>query len=171
MTTDAEKRDEPPKKPDPKPITSGLAFSALCGVRNTEAHLRWLGAQLSVFLNLPALGAAAFRLVVSPGSIELFVIGVGSFILAGANAFLHQIIKRDGKLLLLWNDKADELETVNGIEGGVEIFSSRRYRRLASSRLRLQRRLEWAMLACIVMWGVVAAVAFTLFGLKMGGWL
>lgn len=167
----AQARPSPIEKPPPKPIASGLAFSALCAVRNTEAHLRWLGAQLSVFLNLPALGGAAFRLILIPGAVELFVIALGSLILAGANAFLHQIIKRDGKLMLLWNDKADELETVNGIEGGVEIFSSRRYRRLASSRLRLQRRLEWAMIACIVMWGVVAAVAFTLFGLKMGGWL
>lgn len=153
-------------RPDPKPIAAGLAFSALCAVRNTEAHLRWLGAQLSVFLNIPGIGGAALRLAVSPGILELWVIFVGSFILAGANAFLYYIIQRDGKLLLLWNDKADELETVNGIEGGVQIFSSRRYRRLASSRLRLQRRLEKSMLACIVMWVLIAVGTATLIWFK-----
>jgi hypothetical protein len=157
------------ERPAPKPIASGLAFSALCAVRNTEAHLRWLGAQLSVFLNIPGIGGAAFRLIVGPGWLELLVIGVGSAILVGANIFLYFIIQRDGKLLGLWNDKADELETVNGIEGGVQIFSSRRYRRLAASRHRLQRRLEWAMVACIVMWGAIATIAITLFLMKIGG--
>lgn len=156
-------------KPDPKPISSGLAFSALCNVRNTEAHLRWMGAQLSVLLNIPGIGGAAFRLIVSPGWLELMVIALGSFALVVANIFLYFIIQRDGKLLLLWNDKADELETVNGIEGGVQIFSSRRYRKLSASRHRLQGRLEWAMLACIVMWGAITIAAIVLLILKIGG--
>ena len=162
MTTKTEAKDEPPKKPDPRPITSGLAFSGICNVRNTEAHLRWLGAQLSFFLNLPAFGAVALRLIAFPAKPELVLIFVGSIILIAANFFLLHVLRRDTRHLDLWNDKLDELERVNGIEGGVEIFSSRRYRKLRSARQRLQRRLDFAMICCMVGWGVIAAAAVVL---------
>ncbi|MFZ2556185.1 MAG: hypothetical protein WAZ27_04615 [Minisyncoccia bacterium] len=152
MATETEKE----AKPTPKPIASGLAFSGICNVRNTEAHLRWLGAQVSFFLNLPAFAGAVFRLVAKLEVPELVAIAIGGFLLVGANEFLRQFIKRDNKLMDLWNDKLDELERVNGIEGGVQVFSSRRYRRLRTSRTRLQRRLEDAMFVCIVGWGAIA---------------
>lgn len=128
-------------------------------MRNTEAHLRWLGAQLSFFLNFPAFAGAAFRLITPPGPRELALLCVGSVLFAIANFFLFYIIQRDSKHLALWNDKLDEIERVNKIEGGVEIFSSRRYRRMRNSRQRLQRRLEFAMVACIVGWALFAVVA------------
>lgn len=168
MTADAEKKDESPKKPDPKAIASGLAFSTIGNVRNTEAHLRWLGAQLSFFLNLPAIAAVVFRLITPPETRELAVIVAGGTIIVIANLFLLQVLRRDSKHLDLWNDKLDELERTNGIEGGVEVFSSRRYRRLRNSRQRLQHRLEFAMICCMVGWGfAVVAAGFMFF--KFGG--
>ncbi len=157
MTTQA--RPPADKRPDPKPIAAGLAFSGLCNVRNTEGHLRWLGAQLSFFLNLPAWAGVAFRFTSSPKVPELIILLVGAGFFAVANMFLHEIIKRDSKLMDLWNDKLDELERVNKIEGGVEIFSSRRYRKLRGSRARLQFRLQHAMVASTVIWVLFAVVA------------
>jgi hypothetical protein len=79
-------------KPAPKAIASGLAFSGICNVRNTEAHLRWLGAQVSFFLNLPAFAGAVFRLVAKLEVPELVAIAIGGFLLVGANEFLRQFI-------------------------------------------------------------------------------
>lgn len=163
MTTDTEKKDEPPKKCDPKPITSGLAFSGICNVRNTEAHLRWLGAQLGFFLNLPAWTGVAFRFTAEPKPPELLILIGGSLFFAVANYFLYEVIKRDSRHLDLWNDKLDELERINGIEGGVEVFSSRRYRRLRSSRQRLQMRLQYAVVGSTVVWALFAIVATVMF--------
>ena len=169
MTAKTETKDGASQKPDPKPITSGLAFSGICNVRNTEAHLRWLGAQLGFFLNLPAFAAVVFRLIMLPAKPELAVIAVGGVLFFIANLFLLQVLRRDTRHLDLWNDKLDELEKVNGIEGGVQIFSSRRYRKLRSGRQRLQRRLDFAMICCMVGWGVVAAAAVVLSLISKGG--
>lgn len=155
MPTDTERNE----KPAPKPISSGLAFSGVCNVRNTEAHLRWLGAQLSFFLNLPAWAGIAFRLTSEPKNPELLILVGGGLFFAAANYFLYEVIKRDSRHLDLWNDKLDELERVNGIEGGTEVFSSRRYRRLRGSRQRLQARLQYAMVGSTVMWVLFAIVA------------
>lgn len=132
-------------------------------MRNTEAHLRWLGAQLSFFLNLPAIAAVVFRLITPPATRELAIIVFGGSIFAVANLFLLQVLRRNTRHIDLWNDKLDELERVNGIEGGVEVFSSRRYRKLRNSRQRLHRRLELAMICCMVGWVVVVAVATSMF--------
>ena len=156
------------EKPTPKPITSGLAFSGVCNVRNTEAHLRWQGAQVSFLLNLPAFAAVAFRLIVPPGIKELALIFAGSFIFAVANLFHLQVIRRDNKHLDLWNDKLDELERMNGIEGGIRVFSSRRYRKLRNGRQRLQSRLDFAMIICIVGWALIAIASGITLTYNMG---
>lgn len=168
MTTDTQR--EPPKKPEPVPIASGLAFSGLCNVRNTEGHLRWLGAQLGFFLNLPAWAGVALRLTTAPETHlkwpELAVLFGGCLFFAVANIFLLEIIKRDSALMDLWNDKLDELERVNGIQGGVQIFSSRRYRRLRGSRGRLQVRLQHAMFGSTVVWVLFAIATAVVFFLR-----
>ena len=155
-------------KPSPKPIASGLAFSGLCSIRNTEGHLRWLGAQVSFFLNPPAYAAFAFRIIQDPGALELVVLLIGSLIFGTATEYLHQIIKRDSKLMEFWNDSITNVERTNKIEGGVEVFTSARYQRLRSSRDRLQRRLESAMLACTIAWALCLNVAFAMLLVKGG---
>jgi hypothetical protein len=153
--TDQRKPDE---KPAPKPIAAGLAFSGLCNVRNTEGHLRWLGAQLGFFLNLPAWAGIASRFISKPQTPELILLLVGSLFFGIANMFLHEIIKRDSKLMDLWNDKL------------VQIFSSRRYRKLRGSRSRLQFRLQYAMIASTVVWALAAsAAAVMLVLIRIGG--
>lgn len=138
--------------PTPKAIAAGLAYSGLCAVRNTEAHLRWLGAQLGFFLNLPAWAGITFRLIAEPKQLELVVLFIGSWFFAVANAFLYEIIKRDSSLMNLWNDKIAEIERVNRIEGDVQIFTSGEYVRLRNSRQRLQVRLQRIMFAGIAAW-------------------
>lgn len=85
-----------------------------------------------------------------------------------ANLFLLQVLRRDSKHLDLWNDKLDELERINGIEGGVQIFSSRRYRRLRNGRQRLQQRLDFAMVACILGWAVIVLISGIVLVYNMG---
>lgn len=155
-------------KPAPKPIAAGLAFSGLCSVRNTEGHLRWLGAQLGFVLNLPAFAGFAFRMIASPEESELWILLIGSFFFGVATEYLRQIIRSDSKLMEFWNDSVESVERINKIEGGVEAFTSARYRKLRNSRDRLQKRLEHAMFACMVMWALcLNAVVYAL--LSKGG--
>lgn len=55
----------------PVPIASGLAFSGVCNLRNSEGHLRWMGAQFGMLLNIPDWVAVAIRLVSSPSKPEM----------------------------------------------------------------------------------------------------
>ena len=129
-----------------------LFRSALCAVRNTEAHLRWLGAQLGLFLNLPAFAGVGLRLLATSSRWELSLICFGSGVFVFGNFFLLHVLRRDTKQLNFQHDKLAELETTNKIEGGVQIFSSEQYARIRNSKDRLQTRLDVVMIACIVGW-------------------
>lgn len=61
MTTQATPPAGPTGDGTRKHIAAGLAFSGICAVRNTEAYLRWMGAQMGFYLNLPAYAGAIFR--------------------------------------------------------------------------------------------------------------
>jgi len=140
------------ERPDPSTIASGSAYIALCAVRNTEAHLRWLGAQMGFLLNLPAFAALFLKIITPPPSNEFVLLSLGALFVAGANVFLFFIIKRDGKHLELWNDAIEELEQINGIEGGIQAFSSQEYQRLRNSRGRLQSMLGSAIFVIATLW-------------------
>lgn len=159
------------EKEGPKATPSGSAFIGLCTMRNGEATLRWYGVTLWVGINLPSYATAAFRIIAFPGAVELVILSIGGLILAGIDLFLYHVLRRDGKHLRMWNDMLDELERLNGVEGGLKVFSSRRYRRLRSSRDRLQGRLQVAFICSIVVWVVIAIVAMAVLGLKLGGYL
>ena len=162
MTTDTEREGGAPREPEPKPISAGLAFSGICAVRNTEASLRWLGAQMGFYLNFPGYAAAIFRLLVATNRWEFLVISGGCLFVATANIFLLYAIIRDGRLFDFWTYALVDLERTNGIEGGVQIFTSQRFERLRSSRNRLQNRLVFAFGTCIVLWVMIATIAFTI---------
>lgn len=159
--------DETKQVLDPKPVTSAAMFIGLCNLRGVEGSLRWQGAQLGFWLNLPALAAAMMRLSGSPSVKELIFIGLGGFVCCGINWFLHEVIKRDGKYVDLWNDLLADVERANGTEGSVAIFSSSKFARLRRSRDRLQDRLQRLIISCIVAWGVIAVFALgMIFGVR-----
>ena len=156
-----------PKSLGHKPITSASVFLGLCNLRATEGTLRWQGAQLGFLLNLPAMGAALFKLAGSPTAKELIFMAVGSAICSAINWFLYEVIRRDGKYINLWNNLLVKLEQVNGIEGNVSVFSSDEHERLRSSRGRLQERLQALVIGCIVAWGGVTFFSVgMIFGVK-----
>lgn len=82
--------------------------------------------------------------------------------IATANLFLLYAIIRDGKLFDFWTDTLIDIERANGIEGGVKVFTSERFDKLRGSRNRLQNRLVYAFITCIVLWVVIAGIAFIL---------
>jgi|CXWL01.1.fsa_nt_gi hypothetical protein len=140
-----------------KPIASGLAFSGLAQVRNMEAQLRWIGFQAALGFNFVGWGGVAVWLFNFPSLAELCII-TGACVGAVYANFLHfKILGRDGKFLGLWNEKLIELEEVNGIDGGVSIFSSKRYRELKSRTPTVQHILRRSVVLCGLVW-----VAFTL---------
>ena len=152
---------------EPKPITSAAMFIGLCNLRGMEGSLRWQGAQLGFWLNLPALAAAMMRLTTSPAIKELLFIGLGGFVCCGINWFLHEVIKRDGKYVDLWNDLLADVERANKTEGGVSLFDSPKFNKLRRSRDRLQDRLQRLIISCIVAWGVIAVFALgMIFGVR-----
>ena len=61
-----------------------------------------------------------------------------------------------------WNRKFEEHEKANGIEGGVQIFTSDDFHALSGSRERLQRRLERMSVLFMVGWSACAIVLVTL---------
>jgi len=153
---------------DSSPIASGSAYIALCATRNTEAHLRWLGAQMGFLLNLPAFAALFLKIITPPPSNEFVLLSLGALFVAGANVFLFFIIRRDGKYLELWNDAIEELEQINSIEGGIQAFSSQEYRQLRNSRGRLQRMLGSAIFVIATLWAGFA-IAGAYIALTEGG--
>jgi len=92
------------------------------------------------------------KIITPPPSNEFVLLSLGALFVAGANVFLFFIIKRDGKHLELWNDAIEELEQINGIEGGIQAFSSQEYQRLRNSRGRLQSMLGSAIFVIATLW-------------------
>lgn len=144
-----------PLKPPSIPIGSGPMMIALASIRNTEAYLRWQGAQWIIAANLSGLTAILYVLLQIPEPTELALLAAGC---AGATGFdlqWYHVLRRDGRLFDFWNQKLAEHERANGIDGGIEIFTSREYQRLSSSPLRLQDRLEKLCILFIVGWGIL----------------
>lgn len=152
--------DDPPVK-NPEPISSGPLSIALASIRNIEAFLRWQGAQWSIALNLSAIVAIMYRVISvdKVEALELFVLAFGCTCGALLDFEWYSTLRRNGKLFDFWNRKLTEHERRNEIRGGMKLFTSREYQRLASSRDRLQRRLERISVFFIILWAV-AAVAF-----------
>jgi|GEM_PF-1476067 len=136
----------------PKAIAAGLAFSGLANIRNMEAQLRWVGFQAALGLNFLGWGGIAVWLFNSPTQGELSLMVAAGLGAIYAN-FLHfKIIGRDGKFMGLWNEKLTELETINEIEGGVEIFSSARYEQLRDRMPTIQYILRRSVAICGLVW-------------------
>jgi len=143
------------------PMSSGPVLIALASLRNTEAQLRWQGAQWSVTLNVSALVALMYRMLSRPELLEFVVLTTGCAIVAGLNFVWYNILRRDGKLFNFWNKKILEHESVNGIDGGIKIFTSDRYQQFSLSRDRLQRRLERVTVALIYVWMMLSVGLLT----------
>jgi len=159
--------EEPQGSREPEPITSAALFLGLCNLRVAEGTLRWQGASLGFLLNLPGLGFVTLKLADVPAVKELIFLALGSLLCCALNWFLHQVIRRDGRYMDLWNDLLAEVEKVNGTEGGVKVFSSDRHVRLRESRGRLQNRLQALVIGGIVAWGVLSVFSLgMIFGVK-----
>ncbi len=153
---------ENPAVKDSEIISSGPLSIALVSIRNTEAYLRWQGAQWSIALNVSGLVALLYRLISSPGMPELFVLSFCCGIAAALDIEWYSVLRRDGRLFDFWSRKFAEHERRNGIRGGMELFMSAEYARLSSSRDRLQRKLERITVVFIGVWATATVVFFTL---------
>lgn len=142
--------------PDKEPISSGPIVIALASIRNTEAYLRWQGAQWSIALNLTGFVALLYRIILIPGTAELDV-------------EWYSVLRRDGKLLDFWNKKFTEHERRNTIRGGIRLFTSAEFKKLSSSRDRLQRKLERITVVFIGGWSIASVVFFTLACIALKG--
>jgi len=166
--------ENPPIK-DPEPISSGPMSINLGAIRNTEANLRWRGAQWSLALNLSAIVAIMYRIITVErvGILEMAVLAFSCAVIAILDVQWYNVLRRNGRLLDYWNAKLAEHERRNSIRGGMKLFTSPDYRKLAGSRDRLQRRLERITVFFTGLWTVRAVVFFTLAAsaaLKGGTW-
>ena len=119
------------------PMSSGPVLIALASLRNTEAQLRWQGAQWAITLNVSALVTLMYRMLSRPKLMEFVILAIGCTIVAGLNFVWYNVLRRDGKLLDFWNKTILEHEKVNSIDGGIKVFNSTRYQQLSRSRDRL----------------------------------
>lgn len=134
------------------PMASGSVLIALASLRNTEAQLRWQGAQWAITLNASTIIALAYRVLANPKMLEFVLLVASCVVVVLLNVVWYNVLRRDGEFLDLWNKKILEHEKVNGVDGGTEIFCSVEYRKLSRSRNRLQRRLEHISIAFIIFW-------------------
>lgn len=146
-------------EPAPKPIASGLAFSGLANIRNTEAQLRWVGFQAAIGLNFLGWGGVAAWALADPSKPELAVLMSACLGAIYSNLLHFKIIGRDGKFMGLWNDKLIELERVNGIEGNVKIVSSNRYIELKERKPTIQWILRRSVILCTLVWAAFALIS------------
>jgi 4-amino-4-deoxy-L-arabinose transferase-like glycosyltransferase len=161
----------PDQKPKPVPIGSGPMAIALGSIRNTEAYLRWQGAQWVIALNLTALVALLYRFLAKPDIAELVVLAIGCGGVATLDYEWYNVVRRNGRLFDFWNRKFAEHEAVNGIEGGTKIFTANEYQSLIGSRERLQRRLERISVFFMAGWSACAIVLVTLAFVALRGGL
>ena len=153
----------------PVPMASGPVLIALASLRNTEAQLRWQGAQWAITLNVSAMVALMYRLLTIPDSSEIITLAIGCVIVAGLDFVWYNMLRRDGKFLDFWNKKILEHEKANSIDGGMKIFTSSIYQKLSQSRDRLQQRLERITVIFIIAWAVAPIILIVwLFVLKGG---
>lgn len=136
----------------PVPMSSGPVLIALASLRNTEAQLRWQGAQWAITLNVSAMVALIFRLLVDIKPTEIIALAVGCVTVAMLNVTWYVVLRRDGKFFAFWNKKILEHEKKNGVDGGSKIFCSIEYQRLSRSRTRIQRILERVTIMFIGFW-------------------
>ena len=162
---------ENPPVSRPEPISSGPMTIALASIRNTEANLRWRGAQWSIAFNLSGLVALLYRLISDLKTPELFVLALCCGIAAGLDVEWYNVLRRDGRLFDLWSRKFGEHERRNGIRGGMNLFISSEYQTLSSSRDRLQRKLERITVILIAGWAIATIVFFTLACVSLKGGL
>lgn len=150
-------------------IASGLAFNGLISLRNMEGQLRWSGAQLGIILNMTGWATVALRMISwftttrNPKLpyefyIEKWAILIGCLAFASANFILHEIQKRDTRLMEYWNKCIGDLEKANGIQGGVKVFTTPEYERLQRSRSRISNRLRILSFLSIIIWLIFAIV-------------
>lgn len=151
-------------------MASGPVLIALASLRNTEAQLRWQGAQWAIALNASTIIALAYRVLANPKTLEFWVLLAGCAIVVLLNIIWYNVLRRDGEFLDFWNKKILEHERINGIDGGTKIFGSLEYFQLSRSQNRLQRRLERISIAFIIFWGTAFIGLFVLvFLIPKGG--
>lgn len=144
-------------------MASGSVLIALAGMRNTEAQLRWQGAQKVLALNITALAAILYRWLSVPDSTEFFALAFGCAIVALLDYEWYAVLRRDGQLLDFWNQAIINLENEAKFDdaGSFRIFTSDGYARLATSRRRLQRTLERLTVVFIYVWGILSVILCT----------
>lgn len=134
------------------PMSSGPVLIALASLRNTEAQLRWQGAQWAITLNVSAFVALMLRLLADIQPTESLALAIGCVTVAMLNITWYLVLRRDGKLFAFWNKKIFEHEKRNSIDGGTKVFCSTEYRQLSQSRNRLQRILERVTVVFVGIW-------------------
>ena len=150
-----------PQRVKPVPIGSGPMTITLGSIRNTEATLRWQGAQWWIAANFSASVGLLFAILAATATWQFLVFAFASTLVSSLDFEWYSVLRRDGKLLNFWNTKLVEHEEANGIEGGVQIFTSPDYQKLSDSRVRLQRKLERITVVFIYTWAIVAIMLFT----------
>ena len=164
-TDDAPEESEPTASSvhPPVPIASGLAFSGLMNVRSAEVMLRWDGFRTALQLNVAGLAGVTVWLLGERTATEIGLALCASLVGMLWNFFHYKLLGRDGKFLGLWNESAVDLEQLNGIQGGVKIFSSERYDELRKREPTVQYMLRAGSIAFILWWCWIGLWAFLLF--------
>lgn len=140
----------------PTPIASGLAFGGLMTTRNTEALLRWDGFRTALQLNLASFVGMTLWLKDNRTNEELLLAFMACLVGVSWNYFHYKLLARDGKFFKLWNQSAVDLERVNGIQGGVKVFSSERYEELRNREPTIQYMLRSGSMFFMLVWCGVA---------------
>ena len=153
-TDDAPEESEPTASSvhPPVPIASGLAFSGLMNTRSTEAMLRWDGFRTALQINLASFVGITLWLRENRTNGELILAFIACLIGVSWNYFHYKLLARDGKFFKLWNQSVVDLETVNGIQGGLKIFSSERYEELRNREPTIQYMLRSGSIIFILTW-------------------
>jgi len=148
----------------PEPIASGPFLIALASIRNTEAILRWQGAQWSMTMNFTAAATVLYRVLsAQPIPItERLVWSACCITIVILNVQWYNSLRRSGKLFSHWGHALEEHERRNSVCGGVQLFTLPEYHKLANSTDRLQQRLETLTICCICVWATAMVVFFVM---------
>lgn len=147
----SELRGAMPERPE-QAITASAAFTGLVQLRNTEAQLRWNGFQAAVALNVAGGAGLLLFLRANSTNVGLFLGLIACAVAVFFNFIHHKILGRDGKFMELWSKKLVELEQANGIDGGVQVFSSVRYLSLRDRSPTIQEVLRFCVVICMILW-------------------
>lgn len=156
------------KQAERGPIASGNAFLGLCNTRGIALQLfdkrvfQILAANLAGFIGI------ILWLATDPHWLLLLALMVGVVAFLVLLKMSLGIFRGSAARVDYWTKKIIENEEVNGVEGGIQMFSSAEYAELQKVPALPAVHLMWIVRACMVMWVVIGLIALVMFLDKTG---